>query len=181
MNFFSFCHEENLSSSLSVSAAAESTAVAHVLASFQTSGSPSETPSSSENGHGQSASDFHKNGGPLTHLVAVKKASAVSPREASSAGFNFVSTCLHCDGSEPSRIIAILFATNVRNLLSSFLMYFSTVVLLVQKCDVSMGSCSSFLISLSRLISTVAADNSSCGMEMLFKGTSLDLAIMKAQ
>ena len=128
-----------------------------------------------------SASDFHKNGGPLTHLVAAKKASAVSPREASSAGFNFVSTCLHCDGSEPSRIIAILFATNVRNLLSSFLMYFSTVVLLVQKCDVSMGSCSSFLISLSRLISTVAADNSSCGMEMLFKGTSLDLAIMKAQ
>ena len=44
-----------------------------------------------------------------------------------------------------------------------------------------MGSCNSFLIILSNLMDTVAADSSRRGIEMVFKGVNLDFAIMKAQ
>ncbi|XP_077953484.1 uncharacterized protein LOC120812464 [Gasterosteus aculeatus] len=52
-----------------------------------------------------------RNSGPLIHLLQLKKRFAVSPLEASSAGFSFVLTYLHCDTSVASLTKEILFAT----------------------------------------------------------------------
>lgn len=71
--------------------------------------------------------------GPESQLSLFKNTSTVCPLETWSAGFRLVLTYLHCEVWECSRIVVILLATEVLNLVPSLFKYFSTAVLSVQR------------------------------------------------
>ena len=179
-NFLRSCHEENLLNTSSILTVASFACTAPTEVVFLTSGSSLEIFSTLD-WFGHLSFCSHKKDGPIFHRVAVRRASTLSPLDASSAGFNLVGTCLHWTGVEPSRIWDTLFATKVWNLVLLLAMYFSTDVLSVQKTDSSTDNSNSLLIILSSLTATVAADSSSRGMLMDFRGASLDLAMRSAQ
>ena len=95
------------------------------------------------------------------------KDSAVGPCEVSSAGLDFGSMYLHCEGLESSLMKVTWLATSVE--MVGFISNV-TVMLSDQKLLVSIGISNSFLNALSKRMDIVAAANSKCGIVTYFKG-----------
>ena len=137
MNFFSPCQEENRSKMLFIGSSLNSVDWEYTSAVDFTSGSARETPMAGLGAIGQEDSERHRKSGLLSHRLSFTRASAESPRNASSAGFCEDSTCLHCEVAMTSCIAATLFATKVWKCLLSFRRYPKTQVLSVQNTDSS--------------------------------------------
>lgn len=121
-----------------------------------------------------------RNLGPDTQLSLFRKDSTLAPLEAKSAGLLDVFTYLHWDELVEVSISETRFTTNILNLDVSFLIYFNTEVLSVQKMDSCSGICSSFLHNLSILLATTTAVNSMGGMVIDFNGATRTFPIIKA-
>ena len=144
MNFFSPCQEENRSKLLFIGSSLNSVDWEYTSAVHVTSGSAGETSVAELCALGQEDSGRHRRSGSLSHRLSFTRASAESPRDASSAGFCEESTCLHCEAAATSCIVATRFATKVWKRLLSFWRYPKTQVLLVQNTDSS--TCLSFSV-----------------------------------
>ena len=113
MNFFNRYQEENHSKILFIGSSLISVDWKYTSAVDFTSGSSGETSRTRLGPIGQEDSGRHRKSGPLSHRLLFNRASAESPRDASSAGFCEESTCLHCEAAATSCIVATRFATKV--------------------------------------------------------------------
>jgi len=113
MNFFKLYHEENRSKILFIGSSLISVYWEYTSTVDFTSGSAGETSRTGLGATGQEDSGCHRKSGPLSHRLLFNKASAESPRDASSAGFCEESTCLHCEAAATSYIVATRLATKV--------------------------------------------------------------------
>lgn len=143
------------------------------------SGSSGDTSPETSGSIGHPASGSTRNLGPDGQVKLFKKDSTLALLEAKSAGLLDVFTYLHCDRLGEVRTSVTQFAMNILNLDVSFLMFFNTEVLSVQKTDSCNGICSSFLYNLSILLAITAAINSIRGMMIAFKGATGAFPIIK--
>ena len=114
------------------------------------------------------------------HDLHSTKASAVIPLDAKSAKFSFVPINLHRVTMVFSLMIEILLATNVRNLVCSFAMYFNTDWLSVQNVEMLSLMSNYFLSILSTLTAKTAATSSRRGIVVCFIGATLAVPSIKA-
>ena len=101
------------------------------------------------------------------HFLLQHNSPAHKPLDASSAGFEPISTYFQWLGQDPSWMAAILFATKVWNLLSWLAMSMTT-------------SNSCYMIRFNLLVTT-AADNANRGLVTYFLGVSLDFPMRNEQ
>ena len=116
-----------------------------------------------------------------SHRLLFSRASAESPRDASSAGFCEESMCLHCEAAAISCIVATRLATKVWKRFLSFRRYPKTQVLSVQNTDSSTFMSVSVLMILSSLAATTAALNSNRGIVRRLSGDSRDFPMTNEQ
>ena len=113
MNFFNPYQKENRSKILFIGSSMISVDWEYTSAVDFTSGSSGETSRTEPGAIGQEDSGSHKKSGPLSHRLLFNRASAESPRDASSSGFCDESTCLQSEAAATSCIVATRFSTKV--------------------------------------------------------------------